>query len=326
MDHHTVASGPVELVSTRDVSEFTQLVSERFAPLTVGTDRAEEFRGAIRGRGLGRLEVFDVRATQHQVERTDPVATQTPKGSLMLHLQLSGVGIMRQSGREAMLQPGDLGFYESDKAYSLGLDDRFRNVILVFPRQMLALSDDAVGQLTATRIAGTEGFAPMIVPFLTQLAGNLGQVPAHSSLRLAHNTVELIATMLQGMLGVRRQHRPTEGREFLLEQLRAYIEDNLADPGLDPGQIASAHFISVRQLHDVFSRDGSTVAAWIRFRRLERCRADLTDRRLDFRGVGAVGAQHGLMDPGHFSRLFRNAYGESPSEFRRRLQRAEPQT
>src|SRR6185312_17476723 len=47
VDRHTVASGPVELVSTRDVSEFTQLVSERFAPLTVGSDRAEEFRGAI---------------------------------------------------------------------------------------------------------------------------------------------------------------------------------------------------------------------------------------------------------------------------------------
>ena len=122
------------------------------------------------------------------------------------------------------------------------------------------------------------------------------------------------------MLGTAVPHRTEPARrEVLLGKARAYIEDNLADPGLNPQQIAAAQFISVRQLHALFSQDGTSVAAWIRARRLERCRGDLSDRRHDHLPVGAVAARHGLVDPAHFSRLFKAAYGEPPSEFRRRL-------
>jgi AraC-like DNA-binding protein len=313
----------VETIATRHIGEYARLVSERFAPLSIDSDRAGKFRGAIRGRGLGAVEVFDVRANQHQVVRTGSQAARTPKGSYMLHLQLSGVGLMRQDGREAVLQPGDMAFYDSDRAYSLSLDDRFRNAILVFPQRMLALPSETAGQLTATRIPGAEGLARMVVPFLTQLVGNLDGLPDHSSLRLAHNTVDLVTTVLQSMLGSAAYQTEPVRREHLLEQVHAYIEDNLADPGLNPQQIAAANFVSVRQLHSVFSQEGTSVAAWIRQRRLELCRQDLSDRTQDFLPVGALAARRGLADPAHFSRLFKAAYGESPSGFRQRLRRGE---
>jgi AraC-like DNA-binding protein len=325
-ENRTGPSSAVEMVATRHVDEYARMVSERFAPLSINSDRAGNFRGAIRGRSLGDVEVFDVRANQHQVERIEPLAAQTPKGSYMLHLQLSGIGIMRQDGREALLQPGDMAFYDSDRAYSLCLDDRFRNAILVFPQRLLALSTETAGQLTATRISGTQGLARMVVPFLTQLTGNLDRLPGHSSRRLAHNTVDLVATVLQSTLGAAGPCRtePVQ-RGTLLGQVRAYAEDNISNPELDPQQIAAANFISVRQLHAVFSREGTSVSAWIRARRLQLCREDLSDRTQDYLPVSALAARHGLVDPAHFSRLFKTAYGESPSEFRQRVRHDEIQ-
>jgi len=44
-----------------------------------------------------------------------------------------------------------------------------------------------------------------------------------------------------------------------------------------PGTVAAAHYISVRYLYRLFDAQGTTVAAWIRPRRLERCRVDLAD-------------------------------------------------
>lgn len=326
VESSTGPSNAVEMVATKHISEYARMVSERFAPLSIDSDRAGNFRGRIRGRNLGDVEVFDVRANQHQVERTEPLAARTPKGSYMLHLQLSGIGIMRQDGREALLEPGDMAFYDSDRAYSLWLDDRFRNAILVFPRRLLALPTDTAGQLTATRISGTQGLARMVVPFLTQLAGNLDQLPGHSSLRLAHNTVDLVTTVLQSHLGAALpRHTVPVSRENLLEQVRAYIGDNVSDPALNPQQIAAANFISVRHLHSIFSQEGTTVAASIRARRLELCREDLSDPLQDAHPVSALAARHGLVDPAHFSRLFKAAYGESPSEFRQRLRRGEIQ-
>lgn len=296
------------------------MVSARFAPLTIESDRAEQFRGRILGRDLADLEVFDVRANQHEVIRTEPLASQTPKGSYMLHLQLEGVGVMSQDGREAVLQPGDMAFYDSDRGYSLSLDDEFRNGIFVFPHRQLAIPVELAGQLTATRISGTHGLAIVVVPFLNHLARSIDQIPGHSGLRLAHNALDMVTTVLHEQLGgAWKDDTELVRKENQLLQVRAYIEDNLADPMLNPQQIAAANFMSVRQLHASFGKDGNTVSAWIRTRRLELCHAELADRAHDMIPVSAIAARIGLVDAAYFSRLFKGAYGESPSDFRRRL-------
>ena len=104
---------------------------------------------------------------------------------------------------------------------------------------------------------------------------------------------------------------------LLATSVREYIEANLADPQLSPASIATAHFISTRHLHNIFHESGSTVASWIRSQRLERIRRDLRDPLLNGTSVGAVAARWGFLDAAHFSRTFRDAYGESPSDWRR---------
>ncbi|MEV4179337.1 helix-turn-helix domain-containing protein [Nonomuraea sp. NPDC049709] len=60
-----------------------------------------------------------------------------------------------------------------------------------------------------------------------------------------------------------------------------------------------------------------TVSAWVRRRRLERCRQDLRDPAQQDRPVAAIGARWGFLSAAHFSRAFRDAYGVSPGESRR---------
>ena len=62
-----------------------------------------------------------------------------------------------------------------------------------------------------------------------------------------------------------------------LRGVQAWLDAHLADPSLTPGRIAGANFISVRSLHRLFEAEGVTVSAWVRDRRLEACRRDLTD-------------------------------------------------
>jgi len=59
------------------------------------------------------------------------------------------------------------------------------------------------------------------------------------------------------------------------------------------------------------------VAALIRERRLEHCRAELADAAHAGRPVAVVGARWGFTDPAHFSRAFRARYGVAPGRFRR---------
>lgn len=99
--------------------------------------------------------------------------------------------------------------------------------------------------------------------------------------------------------------------------MHAFIEERLGDPSLSPAAIAAAHFISLRYLHRLFEGEQTTVADWIRRRRLERCRRDLLDPALRDRPVSAVAARWGLPSAAHFSRLFRAAHGVPPAEYRR---------
>jgi AraC-like DNA-binding protein len=102
----------------------------------------------------------------------------------------------------------------------------------------------------------------------------------------------------------------------LLGQIKGYVEDQLGDPGLGPASIAAAHHISPRYLRKLFEGEGDSVARWIRSRRLEHCRRDLSRLEMCDKSVSSVAAHWGLTDAAHFSRLFKAAYGRSPRDYR----------
>ena len=310
-----VSLNPVTRAQADTFAEWRTLVSDSFVPLEVRSD-ASEFRGVLRSRVLDELSIVEVTANGHQVLRTPALIARSERRYFKLNLQLSGHGILIQDNREATLRPGDLAVYDTHRPYTLAFERDFRTLVLMFPHEALDLPADSVGQLTARRMAGDEGLGRLISPFMAQLAENLDALSGTTGHRLAYNAVDLIATMFESELSIRRNPTPGTHAE-LLTSIRHYIEAELGDPELSPAGIAAAHFISTRQLHKVFHEADTTVSSWIRMRRLERCRRDLRDPILGDRSVGTVAARWGFLDAAHFSRIFRTAFGEPPSTYRR---------
>ncbi|AXL11573.1 helix-turn-helix domain-containing protein [Microbacterium foliorum] len=312
-----VPAAPAESVSTliaRNISEFRAAVSESFVPLQVSTSGADQFRGVIRGASVDEVHVNEVRATSHVVERTPELIARSDRSYFKLSLMLAGTGMLIQDDREAVLHPGDLAVYDTDRPYSLVFDDDFRTMVVMFPKHLISLPADMVGQLTAVRISGQGGLGGMVVPYLTQLAGNLDQLAGTTGARLAHSALDLVTTVFTRELGL--DGVSADPHRALVQRIRSYIDRNLASTDLGPASIAAAHFISTRHLHGLFQEQGVTVSTWIRTRRLEQCRRDLLDPMLADRPVAAVAARWGFVDAAHFSRAFKTAFGISPSEYR----------
>lgn len=114
-----------------------------------------------------------------------------------------------------------------------------------------------------------------------------------------------------------RQSLPAD-QAHVLDRIIDHIDRHLAD-GLPPVEIATAHHISVRSLHALFQRQGETVGAHIRRRRLDRIRRDLADPALAHLPAYTVAARWGIRGPSHFSKLFKAEFGVSPREFRDRF-------
>jgi AraC-like DNA-binding protein len=313
----TARPGRQDLTSSVAASfdHWRHLVAQSFVPLAAETDRPDSFRGRMRSRVLDRMCIVEVSASGHSVHRTPALLAQSDQRYFKLNLQLEGTGLLIQDNREAVLRPGDLAIYDTNRPYTLAFEEQARMMVVMFPHDALSLPPDYVGQLSAVRLAGGHGLTGIVGPFIAQLAENLEVLSGPSGSRLATNALDLVSTMLHSELAMAPDRMKPQA--VLATSIREYIEANLADPDLSPANIAAAHFISTRHLHNVFHESGSTVASWIRSKRLEHIRRDLRDPLHSGTSVGAVAARWGFLDAAHFSRTFREAFGESPSDWRR---------
>lgn len=296
---------------------FRESVRETFVPLQVSSRRPHHFHAAARSATTRDLKIVELAADPHVVERTRRLITEAPgEPSYKVSLMVEGSGFICQDGREVVLSPGDIAVYDTTRPYTLAFDDSsMRTIVAMFPKRLVDLADDRVAQLTATALGKDDQLGSMVGSVLLQLAGRLEAVSTPIGWRLARNAVDLVTILLRDSLVTPDGGTGTR----LIDRIFQYIEDALEDPGLSPSSIAEAHFISVRYLHALFHQADTSVGAYVRLRRIERCRDELADPDLADVTVTAIASRWSFADVAHFSRTFKSVYGETPSDFRARM-------
>lgn len=89
------------------------------------------------------------------MRRTGPLIARSDLGHYKIGVQLGGSCLLTQDGREAALVPGDLTIYDTARPYTLAFDDPYRQLVLMLPRRLLHLPEEAVAGTTATKTART---------------------------------------------------------------------------------------------------------------------------------------------------------------------------
>ena len=301
-----------------EANSFTQwreMISSTFVPLEAQQVRPGPFTGRIGGRTLQDVGFMRLDAGAQTVLRSPALIARGGTGHYKLSLQLAGHGLLLQDGREAVLSPGDVAIYDTQRPYTLNFDSSFESLVLMFPQHLLGLSSEDVSELTAVSMGKGNRLAEAIAPFIASIANQLPELKSPIGHRLAMNIVDLLSTLLADEI-YSRPDSGTDNHAKVLRRIQHHIEANLADPLLGPEPIAAAHHIATRTLHKIFASSSLTVAGWIRERRLEACRRDLADPLCAHVPVGEIGVRWGLIDAAHFSRIFRAAYGLSPSKYR----------
>jgi len=309
-------------VPVEDRAEFwVSATSDLFVPLECTPHDRTSFRGLLHAGSVGPLALSRLDVSPHTIRRTQTLAAETNGDRYKLSLLLRGHALVVQDNREAVLRAGDFALYDCSRPYTIEGADGFRMLVCMIPRPALGLEPERVARMTATRIGGADGIAWALAPFLERLADLAirGEVPGTHD-RIVESVVDLVESLCASVIGSDRVPRSSSQAEFVL-RARAYAKAHLADPSLAPGDIAAAVHVSTRYLHRLFQDEGSTVSSWIRQRRLEACRRDLADPSRREETVTSIGTRWGLTSSAHLSRLFREAYGVSPTEYRAEQQR-----
>ncbi|MET8997052.1 helix-turn-helix domain-containing protein [Amycolatopsis sp. NPDC004169] len=275
-----------------------ELAASGFPPL-VNKLAGAGFRARIATRDLGPLRLVSLDTPESACFGRERDAVDGE--NLAIKVMARGRTRIEQGRGEAELGPSDLVLLDPTRAVRFE-STAGAHVTVVVPRRELRIRPAQLDRLVGVRIDGSRGPGALVSVLARESARSATEFREAEARRSAAAVVELIAVALEARLG---DGQPAPD-ERLRDRITGYIEARLADPGLSPPGIAAAHHISVRRLHKLFEDQPLTVAALIRRRRLERCRAELTGGG---RTVTAVAARWGFPDPTHFSKLFKATYG-----------------
>lgn len=302
---------------------WCDLTAQDLVPTRLTKGRADDFPASMRHMRLGQVEVSALEFPTLRSERTQRLIRRSDPELWMLAFVTGGALALEQGRNATSLRPGDLVLYDTSRpfdAVSEVTDGPSCTVLLHLPRHAVPLREQRLRDLTARRMPSDTGPAALLTGFLRGLVDQAAVLTEAHSARLAPAVVDLAATFLADVAGV-REEVPAETRQaVLVRAVKEFIVRNLADTRLTPPVTAAAHHISVRQLHLLFQTyEDTTVGAFIREERLRRSRADLSDPRLAERSAADIGRRWGFADPSAFSRAFRARYGVAPGAYRRDL-------
>jgi AraC-like DNA-binding protein len=305
------------LVSTSyDFDAWCEVLSANDIPMQIECARRTSFRAEMRTKNLGGINFFDIRADAHRAVRTSALLSSDDTRVYGVTLQMEGTSSITQDGQTSILQPGDFALYDSTREFERDFPEAYRCFIVRFPHAMMQLPSHTLSSVTATRFGANDGVGVVVSPFLAETANNLSELSGWTGVRVAHALIDLVSSALAEKL-TDAQIASANPRAHAFVRVCEYIMQNLGDPTLSPDVIAHANFISTRQVHKIFHAERITVSQFIRDRRLEECRRQLGDPADAHLTVGQIAAQWGIYDGAHFSRIFRNAYGMSPRDYRR---------
>ncbi|MFD8260749.1 AraC-like ligand-binding domain-containing protein [Streptomyces griseoluteus] len=309
--------GTVDVARDERFAKWCDLTADTLVPSMLRSDHEDDFRASLRVVDLGTVQVSALIYPSLVTSRPARLIRKSDPEGLQMMLNLHGGHRMIHGGRDATSTTGEILLYDTSQpwdGWAHADPGPVQGIHLQLPRTLLPLKANRLRSLIARPLSGTEGVGALLAGYLRQIiADTHSYTPADGS-RLASVAVDLLTAVCAHQLDAEAALPPETHRRALLMRVRAFIDRHLADPGLTPATVAAGCQISLRHLHRLFGEEDLTVAAWIRQRRLDRCRRELADPD-SVQPISAIATRWGFSDPAHFSRVFRKTHGMSPSDY-----------
>lgn len=272
-----------------------------------------DFDGHLSSGRAGDLILTRLEANRHRVVRTMDMVRASDEGYLKIVAPLRGRAGVEQSGRQAWVGPGAWTIYDTTADYLIANPERVEHLIVMVPKAQLAGQGLRLDTLMARPVGGATGIARVA---LTTMRSTFEELP-NMSADAARGAGELVTQLVRlSLIELAGQHTPLTQREALKDRIRHHVALHLRDPDLSVDQIATALNCSRRHLYNAFADEPHTLASYIQHLRLDACLRELQQVGPAARPITDIALHWGFNNLSHFSRVFRERTGQSPSEFR----------
>ncbi len=266
--------------------------------------RDAAFRGRIRRQRIGQADVIDCLCDGCDGRRGGPEIARSDQAWYgVLHV-LAGRERLDMGDDQVELEAGSLVVWDSTRPIGFAAPGSLRKLTLMLPQDLAP----GLRHLVGRRIDARRGPGGLFAAHLRALSRQAAVLDARGQAAVLRPTLDLLELAVDPMPA-----GPGHGRA-VMARATAHILGHLGDPDLRPEDVARAVGLSLRQLHRIFADGDWTVERWIWHQRLQRCAQDL--RRDPKARIAEIAFRWGFSDAAHFSRAFRQGFGQSPRAWR----------
>jgi AraC family transcriptional regulator, positive regulator of tynA and feaB len=307
---------PVRTWDTKVVSAdeqfayWSDVLGAAFCRVTMVRPDEGAFTGKVDVATVGPLDVATITSQAQAVRRTDADVRRQAGDAFFLNMTLRGSSTFTQGGRSGRLGPGDFALVDGAQPFEFEFDGPFEQVSMTMPHELLTPHLASPATATAVAVRGASGLGAVAGNTIAGLSRDAGGIERGVSRPLAERVAGLVGLSLGAAAA------KSVGPRALTQLALDEVERSFADPALSPAIVADRVGVSTRYLHRLFEDRGQSFGRHLLARRLERCRAALTDPRLAGLTVGEIAWNCGFTDPSYLARAYRRRYGVSPTQDR----------
>jgi AraC-like DNA-binding protein len=282
-------------------------------PLGAPTEH-EPFRGEVSCliSPLG-MEISVMSASPQEISGRNP----DQPAAVWLVVLLKGEATFFDGEKTAPVEVGDILYGPTGMNAALSLATPFRLIFISAPRVALDHRLIAPLSLRVGRWRGASGLGHVFSGLLSATADTLDDLTSEQLRPVELALTEFLVANLAAEGSPAAQGGASAARAAHLHRVCQTIETMLADPELTLEQVAEADGISARSLQKLFAVAGQNFSTYLRHRRLERCRLDLTSPMFADLSISEICFRWGFNGSAHFSRAFKDRYGVSPRDYRK---------
>ena len=239
------------------------------------------------------------------------------RDTIWLVLLLEGHASYIRDGESMEMRPGDILCGRTRKTAALTLETDFSALLIDVPPQLLnpSLLSPLPSQLV--RVSGERGIGRVFSGMLNSVADAIDTLDLDEIRPVEIALPEFLLTSLfseaaEGPLG-----GAATVRAAILHKILQTIEVKLADPELNLAEVAKEHVLPARYVQKLLSGTGQSFSTYVRDRRLDRAKADLSSPLHQQLSITDICMRWGFNDIAYFSRSFRERFDMSPREHRK---------
>lgn len=239
---------------------------------------------------------------------------QNQSAGVWLALMLRGNSVFSNQGHRVELAHGDILYGPTGRDSTLELGADFSLLYMRIPGTALnpALVDPAT--LRFGILSGEARLTRVMWGMLRALGDELEGFDAADIHPVEVALSEFVVASLATANTVRCFGDRTRAAHF--ERICRSLDQQLNNPDLTLAMVTAQQHVSSRYLQKLFEDAGTSFTAYIRDRRLERCRSDLMSPAHRGLSISEICFLWGFNDAAHFSRSFRARFNMTPRECR----------